>query len=151
MTNTLSIDAIRAADGSGSVDFPAGLTIAGQTVTPGGGGALPYKVYSALLTQIGANAPVATLLQNTLGGTPVWTRSDVGTYVCTLAGAFPTGKVFIPAIPRLDGNAYLDVDNAVTITATVTVNSVTLTTYVSSNGLEDGWIGGTILEIRVYP
>ena len=53
---------------------------------------LPYKVYTALLTQTGTSAPVATILQNTLGGTPVWSRSGVGTYEITLAGAFPINK-----------------------------------------------------------
>ena len=52
----------------------------------------PYKVYTALLTQSGTSAPVATILQNTLGGTPVWSRSGVGTYAITLAGAFPVDK-----------------------------------------------------------
>ena len=32
-----------------------------------GGGTAPYKVYTALLTQSGTNAPVATVLENTLG------------------------------------------------------------------------------------
>jgi len=52
----------------------------------------PYKVYTALLTQSGTSAPVATILQNTLGGTPVWSRSGVGTYAITLAGEFPINK-----------------------------------------------------------
>jgi hypothetical protein len=33
-----------------------------------GNALLPYKVYKALLTQSGTDAPVATVLQNTLGG-----------------------------------------------------------------------------------
>lgn len=52
-----------------------------------------YKVYIALLTQTSTNAPVATVLENTLGGTVVWTRSIEGNYVATLASAFPSGKV----------------------------------------------------------
>jgi hypothetical protein len=51
-----------------------------------------YKVYVALLTQTGALAPVATVLENTLGATPVWTRSSAGNYVGTLSGAFAEGK-----------------------------------------------------------
>ena len=34
-----------------------------------------YKVYTALLTQAGAAAPVATILQNTTGGTFTWART----------------------------------------------------------------------------
>lgn len=50
------------------------------------------KVYRGLLTQSGTDAPVATVLENTLGGTPVWSYSDVGRYVVTLAGAFTSAK-----------------------------------------------------------
>jgi hypothetical protein len=41
----------------------------------GGGGGLPYLVYTALLTQTGTDAPVATVLQNTLGFNINITRS----------------------------------------------------------------------------
>jgi len=51
------------------------------------------KVYRALLTQTGTNAPVATVLENSLGGTVVWTRSSGGSYVATFSGAFPADKV----------------------------------------------------------
>ena len=53
-----------------------------------------YLVYTALLSQSGTNAPVATVLENTLGGTVVWTYSSAGSYRATLAGAFPANKVF---------------------------------------------------------
>ena len=39
-----------------------------------------YKVYSALLTQTGTDAPVATVLENTLGVSIVWEYIDVGDY-----------------------------------------------------------------------
>lgn len=65
----------------------------------GGGGGSSPKVYRALLSQSGTDAPVATVLKNTLGGTPVWTRANVGNYRLTLAGAFPSAKTFILAIP----------------------------------------------------
>lgn len=39
--------------------------------------------------------PIATVMENTFDGTPVWTRADVGTYTCTLADAFTEGKTFI--------------------------------------------------------
>ena len=54
----------------------------------------PYKVYTALLTQTGTNAPVATVLENTLGGTIVWTYNTTGQYVGTLSNAFPVNKTF---------------------------------------------------------
>ena len=51
-----------------------------------------YKIYTALLTQSGTNAPVATVLENTLGGTVVWTRTEVGFYQATLMNAFTENK-----------------------------------------------------------
>ena len=56
--------------------------------------ARPYKVYTALLTQVGTNAPTATVLENTLGGTIVWTYNTTGQYVGTLSNAFPVNKTF---------------------------------------------------------
>ena len=47
-----------------------------------------YKVYRALLTQTGTSAPTAIVLENTLGGTPVWSRGTAGVYELTLTGAF---------------------------------------------------------------
>lgn len=54
----------------------------------------PYKVYSALLSQSGTDAPTAIVLENTIGEI-VWTRDDVGVYVGTLNGAFTLYKTFI--------------------------------------------------------
>lgn len=61
-----------------------------------------YKVYKAFLTQTGTNAPVATVVENTLGGTPVWSYFGVGTYELTLAGAFTLNKCDV----RLKCNDY---------------------------------------------
>jgi hypothetical protein len=44
------------------------------------GNALGYKVYSALLTQNNSDAPVANILENTLGFTPTWVRDAAGFY-----------------------------------------------------------------------
>ncbi len=63
--------------------------------TPSGETEVPYKVYTALLTQSGTDAPVATVLENTLGDI-VWTRTGVGQYSGTLIGGFTTDKTFIP-------------------------------------------------------
>ena len=54
----------------------------------------PYKVYTALLTQTGTNAPVATVLENTLGGDIVWSRNSEGDYSLTLTGAFILDKTY---------------------------------------------------------
>ena len=56
------------------------------------GDAVP-KVYRALLTQTNTDPPTATVLENTLGGTVVWTYNAEGTYIGTLADAFSTSTV----------------------------------------------------------
>lgn len=60
-------------------------------VNSGTGGVQP-KIYKALLTQTGTDAPVATVLVNTLSGTPVWSYEYVGGYALTLASEFVSGK-----------------------------------------------------------
>lgn len=61
----------------------------------GGGGGSSPKVYRALVGEVGTADPVSTVLENSLGGTPVWTRNAIGDYNLTLAGAFPAGKCFL--------------------------------------------------------
>lgn len=55
-----------------------------------------FKVYTALLSQSGTDAPVPTILENTLGNI-VWTYFDIGVYRGTLIGAFPINKYFGPS------------------------------------------------------
>lgn len=64
----------------------------GSSYTP------PYKVYTALLTQSGTNAPVATVLENTLGFTPIWQRDSPGNYYISNAGQFPINKTHISSL-----------------------------------------------------
>ena len=54
----------------------------------------PYKVYTALLTQSGTNAPVATVLENTLGVTPTFIYDEVGNYRIALNGGFTEEKTW---------------------------------------------------------
>jgi hypothetical protein len=53
-----------------------------------------YKIYSAIFNQSLSNAPVMTVLENTVGSV-VWTRSQTGLYTGRLTGAFPLGKVSV--------------------------------------------------------
>lgn len=56
---------------------------------------LGYRSYTALLTQVDVDDPIAKVLENTIGDI-VWTRSSIGEYYGTLTGAFGDGsKVFI--------------------------------------------------------
>jgi len=53
---------------------------------------LGYKVYTAILTQTGTSAPSANVLQNTLGGTPVFSYISTGEYRITLTGLLTANK-----------------------------------------------------------
>lgn len=139
-------------------DLPAAGAITGDELVPivkGGvtskttasalGGAA-YKVYRALLSQSGTDAPVATILENTLGDTPVITRDDLGNYVITLAGAFPQNKT--ACIFSVDG-VYA---NAFTVTGGRHTDDT-----VNFYALDDAWnsveLGGqaTFVQITVDP
>jgi hypothetical protein len=54
-----------------------------------------YKVYTALMSQTGTNAPTAIVLENTIGSI-LWTRVSTGVYRATLADTFLIDKLFIP-------------------------------------------------------
>ena len=57
---------------------------------------LGYTVYTALLNQTGAAAPVATILQNTTSGTLTWTRQSAGNYTVTASTAlFTVNKTIV--------------------------------------------------------
>jgi hypothetical protein len=107
----------------------------------------PYKVYSALLTQAGTDAPVATVLQNTLGGTIVWTRDSVGTYTGTLAGAFTLNKTWLIITGWVQNISFANI-------SVIDVDSVSVISSQYDEGgpisQADGALNASI-EIRVYP
>lgn len=110
---------------------------------PGGGGA-SYSVYTALLSQEDTDAPVATVLENTLGGTVVWTRGDVGLYVGTLAAAFVEGKttLMIANNRGLDASFFITRGN---------VNTVEVASGDADGTAQDAYMSEVYIEIRVYP
>lgn len=114
-----------------------------STVTNG------VKRYVALLTQTSTDAPVATVLENTLGGTVVWTRTGVGQYIATLAGVFAANKTTpVNAIASGDPDSatkkYMKGQRA-------TDNTFELFTGDPDNASTDDCLVNTLVEIRVYP
>lgn len=110
-----------------------------------------YKVYTALLTQSGTDAPVATVLENTLGGTLVWTRDTTGQYTGTLNGAFTENKTFITT----QFNATLTPPSGGYISGILGErndnDSIHLITFdIPSTDTGDGILNETPIEIRVY-
>ena len=110
-------------------------------------GTSTYKVYTALLTQTSNNAPVATVLENTLGGTPTFTYIGIGGYQMTLNGSFNSSKTWV-----VGGSA--DVSAGGGSLATLDIrrfndNIIDLRTYDDFTGA-DSMLVNTSIEIRVY-
>lgn len=110
----------------------------------------PYKSYTALLTQSGVSAPVATVLQNTLGlGTVTFSYIGAGNYRAIVSGGFPALKTV----------CFIGQDNgsATGLNYCYPVDAVTVDNVVIQSKLTDGTTGQddklyyTSIEIRVYP
>jgi len=112
--------------------------------TPSG---LPYKVYTALLSQTGTNNPLATVLENTTGANITFPKQFAGQYqIISDVPVFTIGKTF----------------------CIVTNNNSSTSTYIAGGGMYDETEGiiqsfdntfaqidfqcnnGIYLEIRVY-
>lgn len=105
------------------------------------------KVYRALLTQSGTAAPVATVLENSLGGTVVWARTGVGVYTGTLASAFTANKT-LPVNPSQF--RYEDGNGAGYMITLTSANVITIESIDSSINA-DGILSGNPVNLLVYP
>lgn len=105
-----------------------------------------YKVYTALISQSGTNAPVATILQNTLGGTLVWSYVDTGTYFATLANTFLSGKTWM----MITTGGSLNTDFGIIIYRN-TDSQLELDTFDNFGSSANGVLLNNSIEIRVYP
>ena len=104
---------------------------------------LGYKVYVASLIQTGTAAPVATVLQNTTGGTFTWSRTSTGKYKATISGiTLPANKVVIFE------NATGDLNLGGKITSTTVIDIDQFSS--GGGGYSDGMLAGTSVEIRIY-
>ena len=103
---------------------------------------LGYTVYTALLTQAGTAAPVATILQNTTGGTITWTRTGTGEYTATIANALFTLNKTLVFINNGDG---LHQGQGVAPNWTSPT-----TTTIDIDTFSDGALINGAIEIRVY-
>jgi hypothetical protein len=110
----------------------------------------PYKSYVALLTQTSTNAPVATVLENTLGAVPVWSRNTQGVYYATSANLFTVGKTTVSVGQNLTVNGDFGVVNVAQ-----DVNKITLFVYdvdmsAPASSSPDDMLSNTAIEIRIY-
>lgn len=116
----------------------------------GGGDASGVKVYRALVTQTGEDPPVSLILENSLGGVPVWTRQfGGGQYFLTLVGAFPANKTFVrSSVEGVGMNPFFF------FTERYSDDVIQVQTFLPSEGgqVEFGSQGNFLsLEILVYP
>lgn len=118
-----------------------------QIATYAGGNQRKYKVYTAVMNSDEDGNPVATVLENTLGGTIVWTREAAGTYLGTLVGAFPSDLTWT-AKPNSD---YL-AEALVEINSTISWdnNDAVVLINLDAEGQLIDKLNRTSIEIRVY-
>lgn len=105
-----------------------------------------YKVYTALLTQSGTDAPIATVLENTIGDVNLW-YSGIGSYSLLTNDLFIQGKTFVIMTPLIDNGSYSS--NTVFYIIQSELNEITVNCEV--NGVPtDGLMENLSIEIRVY-
>lgn len=114
----------------------------------------PYRVYTALLTQTGTDAPVATVLENTLGKTINWTRFSAGIYRGTFSSAY-TGDLDKIMFDSRETLEYNSLNNSFSIRQSISETRVSLSTYVVdlSTGVKSNSDINILykpIEIRVY-
>lgn len=134
-------------NGNGSVIKSVGLWNYNGTawVTAG---AKEYTVYRATLTQTGTSAPTITLLENTTGSTVTAQYDGLGEYSLQFTGTpLTANKTFITM-----GSVYaLSTNLPGLIYRRTSTSSVYINTYDSSVGNDNGMLGETAIEIRIYP
>ena len=108
------------------------------------------KVYIALLTQTGTNAPVATILENTLGGGHVWSYESSGGYYLTLSNAFTANKTNVEAPKLIWKDTVLINDDVYYKITKVSTSVISIDTYFGGGNTND-LLNKDFIEIRVYP
>ena len=104
----------------------------------------PYKVYTAILNQTGTDAPVPTVLEDTIGiSSSDFARALPGAYSITKTGAFTLGKTFI-----FPGNGYNQFTSPSLLLIHSSANTITISNALAGVGT-DG-MTNRLIEIRVY-
>jgi len=117
------------------------------------------KVYRALLTQTDADAPVATVLENTLGEVPTYAYTALGEYALNLvASLFAANKTItlITPVGGLQNSPDVPFFN-VLISSTTQIQIFSTITSSGGGGTwaapvaADGLLSATYIQIIVYP
>ena len=104
------------------------------------------KLYKAFISQVGTNAPVPTVIINTLGASPTFTYLGPGQYEITGAGLFPIGKTVTLISQPVDPN---NVGESQFLFSSPDV--INLNTYLSGIQSDDATPGTQTIIIEVYP
>lgn len=106
--------------------------------------------YVAKISQSGTGDPTAVVFENTLSGTPVWSRQGSGSYRLTLADEFPTAKTVVEFTPFQGGG---NAQNFMDMTESTSNDD-----YIAFQTLVDGGIPSATdsvfngyLRVSVYP
>jgi hypothetical protein len=103
---------------------------------------LGYTVYTALISQSGAAAPVATVLKNNTGYTYTWARTGGGIYTITASGnAFTVNKTIV------FNNSGVDVAGGYTPPYWTRTSDTVIT--ITTGGVDTAISNGSF-EIRIY-
>jgi hypothetical protein len=120
--------------------------------TGGGGGGGEYTKYVALLTQTGTDAPVATVLENTLGATISFARDGSGGYNCSASSEVFTDKTVVIMPNSVSSTVYPTGLITVYTSLFESLNLFFFSTYdIVSENQADDILFRTPIEIRVYP
>jgi hypothetical protein len=116
--------------------------------------AVGYKEYVALLTQEGTNAPVATVLSNTLGS-GTWSREVAGVYLITFpSSVFVLGNTFPDSTVSTFGQlaeVMTYITQARDTQTTYSLNSSIANILEDATTPTDGILVNYAFSIRVYP
>lgn len=128
------------------------LTGVTSKISSGGGGEGSYLKYVALLNQSGTSDPVATVLENTLGSTPVWVRSSQDIYYADFILIDPT-KVFVLMTGNYsgEGNGNVPIVSAEIYDDGSGYKVWFAPKYFGGGNIPGDWGAPIFIEIRVYP
>ena len=116
-----------------------------------------YKVYTALLTQTGATAPTARVLENTLGVDVIFGYIGVGIYEINFSGNIITSGTNPPqvtnwAMIQSCSNDSSQLTSGLVIWAYYAApNQIVFETYDAGGNIGDEFIQDVLIEIRIYP
>ena len=136
-----------------SVTNSSGITVTESNVTYDNGiktyNNVSYKKYIALLNQTGTNAPVATVLENTLDVNLTWNYNLVGEY-------YTTNSMFLrtktSVIINQTSTQNIGIGAFITASTTPSDDTIIISVYDPYNSFNNinGFLVNTYIEIRVY-